>query len=188
MTRTIFLTLSMLILFNQVLYSYTFRYDWNMIADSIATMQRAICDSIYYSKIDVYKNLRRGFSIKRYIDSTAVEGDTIIIMDYHNPSKLTTNCVTWVKGKPNSFLTYDEHLHINRDFTICYWSIYMRKLCEEWDVAQIRKEEKEHPFEPISPSDKADIIATRIILKSHGEFLINTILFEHFYLYPRDKF
>lgn len=184
MKKTCIISLLMLFVFNHSIYSY----DWNLIADSIASKQKEISDSIYYSKIDLYKNLRKGFCIKKHVDSTIVEGDTVIIMEYHNPYKFATNCVTWVKGKPSSFLTYDKYLNINRDFTRCYWSIYLRSLCENWNINQIRKEENEHPLNPSSPDNKAYIIATRVILKPQGDFLVDTIIFAHFYLYPRDKF
>ena len=157
-----------------------YSYDWNIIADSIASIQKEISDSIYHNKIDLYTKLRKGYSIKRYIDSTALEGDTIIIMEYHNPYKLTANSVIWVKGKPSSFLIYDKYLNKERDITRCCWSVYLRKLCEDWNVTEIRKKERERPYEPISPLDKPSIIATKIILKADGVFGVDSIYFEYF--------
>lgn len=37
------------------IYSYDWKYDWNEIADSIASKQKKECDSIYYNKIEIYK-------------------------------------------------------------------------------------------------------------------------------------
>ena len=65
------------------IYSYDWKYDWNEIADSIAIKQKEVCDSMFFYKIDLYKSLRKGYSIRKYADSTIVEGDTIIIMEYH---------------------------------------------------------------------------------------------------------
>lgn len=166
----------------------SYSYDWDLIADSIASRQKAISDSVYHYKIDVYKDQRKGYSIRRYMDSTIVEGDTAIIMEYHNPWKFSTNCVIWIKGKPNSFLSYDKYLNKNRDFTVCYWSIYMRELCNDWNIGQIRKEEHDHPRKILDPLNETHIIATRVIFKPHCEFLIDSMLFGYFYLYPRDKF
>lgn len=170
------------------IYSYDWKYDWNEIADSIASKQKKECDSIYYNKIEIYKNLRKGYSIRKYADSTIVEGDTIIIMEYHNPYKSATNCVTWIKSKPSSFITYDKYLNINRDITICYWSFYMRNLCNDWNITEIRKEELAHPSKPLSPDNKAYIMATRIVVKPDKQYTIDTVFFEHFVLYPRDQF
>lgn len=170
------LTFVMLFKFNSILYSY----NWNAMADSIASKQKEICDSIYYYKIDLYKNLRKGYSIKKYADSTAIEGDTIIIMEYHNPYNYATNCTIWVKGKPDSILIYDKNLNKERDFTRSFWSIFLRKLCEDWNVAEIKKQEREHPYESVSPLNKPSIIATRVILKSDDTFLIDSFLFEYF--------
>lgn len=170
------------------IYSYDWKYDWNEIADSIAIKQKEVCDSMFFYKIDLYKSLRKGYSIRKYADSTIVEGDTIIIMEYHNPYKSTTNCVTWIKSKPSSFITYDKYLNINRDVTICYWSFYMRRLCNDWNIEEIRKEELVHPYEPMSPDNKAYILATRVVLKPHKQYNIDTVFFGHFILLSRDKF
>ena len=64
----------------------------------------------------------------------------------------------------------------------------MRELCNDWNVAGIRHEERFHPYEPLSPDNKAYIMATRVVLKPQRVFIINTIFFGHFLLYPRDKF
>jgi hypothetical protein len=170
------ITLVILFTFDIMLYSY----NWNIIADSIATKQKEICDSIYYNKIDIYRNLRKGYNIRKYVDSIAAEGDTIIIMEYHNPYNFTTNCITWIKGKPNSVLIYDKNLNKGHDFTRSYWSASLRKICEDWKVSEIRKGEREHPYEPISPLDKPSIITTRVILRTDNEFLINSIIFDYF--------
>lgn len=161
-------------------------YNWKIIADSIASRQKEVCDSYYFHRIDRYKDKRKGYTIRRYIDSTVVKGDTVILMDYYKMFKISLNCTIWVKGKPNSFLTYDEFGHFNRDFTICFWPIYMRKLCEDWNISEIRKEEREHPEYP--EEKQVYVMATRVIIKSEDEFSVDVIFFRSFRLYPRDMF
>ena len=93
-----------------------------------------------------------------HYDSTFVAGDTIIIMEYHNPDKGATHSALWKKGDYNSFMTYNSTLDIHHDYALCFFSIYMRNLCERWDLVQIRKEESDYP-----PQKPSYVIATRLI-------------------------
>lgn len=177
-----------------LLYFFTFcgciniyPYNWTEISDSIAKQQKEMSDSVFHYKVDAYRDLRKHYGIRKYIDSMIVIGDTLIIMEYHRPQVSgSLNITMWIKGKQNSFMTHGEHGDYKRDFTTCFWSIYSRKLCENWDVAQIRKEESEHPEEPSYL--RSTVMATRVIFKTEEEFSIDVLSFGYFYLYPRDRF
>ncbi|MBR5988494.1 MAG: hypothetical protein IK003_03060 [Prevotella sp.] len=160
-----------------------YAYNWDEIADSIASQQRDITEEEFHSKIETYRRIRRTKCIKMHYDSIFTDGDTIIIMEYHNPNKEATHSALWVKGNPHTFMTYNRYFDIYKDYTHCYFSLYMRKLCEEWNLAQIRKEELENP-----PEKPSYVISTRVILRPKGEYLIESIFFQHFYSYPRDRF
>lgn len=160
-----------------------YSYNWNEIADSIASQQRYITEKEFHSKIETYKRIRKTQRIMEHYDSTFTVGDTIIIMEYHNPSKDATHSALWIKGKPQSFMTYNRHFDIHKDYFLCYFSLYLRKLCEEWNLAQIRKEELENP-----PQKPSYIISTRIVLRPNSEYIMESIFFQHFYSYPRDRF
>jgi hypothetical protein len=182
MKRTVLIIVTLLFE-NQLIFAN----NWLIIADSIASKQKKICDSVYYNKIDIYKDLRKRYSLRKHLDSTVVVGDTVIFMEYHHPFKLGTHCTMWVKGKPNSFLTYNKYNIHHRDITLCYWSSYCRKLCEEWNVSMIREEESKHP-RSAQDYQKTYIMTTRVIIPSEDSFYVDTIFFEEFYLYPRDEF
>lgn len=160
-----------------------YSYNWDVIADSIAMQQKDISEEDFHSKIEAYKRLRKSRYIKIHYDSTFNVGDTIIIMEYHNPYKGATHSALWIKGNPNSFMTYNRNFNIHKDYTLCYFSLYMRRLCEEWDLEQIRKEELKNP-----PEKPSYVISTRVILKPNNKYIIESIFFQHFYSYPRDKF
>jgi hypothetical protein len=93
-----------------------YSYNWDEIADSIASQQRGITEEEFHSKIETYKRIRKTQRIKMHYDSTFTVGDTII-MEYHNPYKGATHSALWVKGSPQSFMTYNRH-----------FDIYMRNL------------------------------------------------------------
>lgn len=160
-----------------------YSYNWEEITDSIASQQRGITEEEFHSKIETYKRIRKTQRIKEYYDSTFTVGDTIIIMEYHNPHKEATHSALWIKSNPKSFMTYNRHFDIHKDYIHCYFSLYMRKLCEEWNLAQIRKEELENP-----PQKPSYVISTRLILKPNNKYMIESIFFQHFYSYPRDRF
>lgn len=173
-----------------LLCANAYSFDWNRLSDSIAEKQKSVSDTVFYRNIDKYRDMRKYFSLRRYLDSTIVVGDTLIIMEFHRPYiPGALNITMWIKGKPESFMTYGEYGDYNRDFTMCFWSIYSRKLCENWDIAKIREEEREHPsqIEPFTYK-RATVIATRVIFRSEDDFFIDTISFGDFRLYPRDDF
>lgn len=161
----------------------SYSYNWDEIADSIASQQKGITSVNFHSKIERYRRARKSMQIKTHYDSTFVAGDTVIIMEYHNPYKDATHSALWIKGNYNSFMTYDTCFNIDHDYALCFFSIYMRKLCERWDLAQIRREESEHPQEK-----PHYVIATRLILKPNNKYVIESVFFELFRFYPRDKF
>ena len=160
-----------------------YSYNWEEITDSIASQQRGITEEKFHSKIETYKRIRKTQRIKEYYDSTFTVGDTIIIMEYHNPYKEATHSALWIKSNPKSFMTYNRHFDIHKDYIHCYFSLYMRKLCEEWNLAQIRKEELENP-----PQKPSYVISTRLILKPNNKYMIESIFFQHIYSYTRDRF
>lgn len=173
-----------------LLCTNAYSFDWKTLSDSIAEKQKSASDTVFYRKIDKYREMRKYFSTRRYLDSTIAVGDTLIIMEFHRPYiPSALNITMWVKGKPESFMTCGEYGDCYRDFTICFWSVFQRKLCENWDVAKIREEERNHPY-PAEPFayKRATIIATRVIFQSEDIFLIDAISFGDFRLFPRDKF
>lgn len=160
-----------------------YSYDWDEITDSIASQQKDKTGVEFHSKIETYKRIRKTQRIKEHYDSTFTVGDTIIIMEYHNPYKEATHSALWVKGNSQSFITYNRHIDIHKDYFLCFFSLYMRKLCEEWNLVQIKKEELENP-----PQKPSYVISTRLILKHSNKYVIETVFFQHFYSYPRDRF
>ena len=89
-----------------------YSYDWDEIADSISSQQKNITREEFYSKIETYKRIRKTQRIKEHYDSTFTAGDTIIIMEYHNPYKEATHSALWIKGNSQSFMTYNRHFNI----------------------------------------------------------------------------
>ena len=177
--KTKLLLITLLFLVNTSAYSY----NWEEIADSIASQQRDITEEGFHSKIETYRRIRKTQRIKEHYDSTFTAGDTIIIMEYHNPYKEATHSALWIKGNSQSFMTYNRHFNIHKDFFLCFFSLYMRQLCEEWNLTQIRKEELENP-----PKKPSYVVSTRLILKPNNGYVIESIFFQHFYSYPRDRF
>lgn len=172
-----------LITFAMFVCASLYSYNWDEIADSIASQQKQITRVDFHYKIEVYRSLRKSRKIMTHYENTFAVGDTIIIMEYHDPYKGATHSALWTKGHPDSFMTYNKYFDVHHDYTLCYFSIYMRNLCEEWNLSQIRKEESDYP-----PEKPSFVISTRLILKPKDEYVIESIFFEHFYLYPRDKF
>ena len=103
-------------------------------------------------------------------------GDTIIYMEHFSSYKDELYVSFWIKGKPDSYLTYDKHININKDLEYGCFSFYSRMLCNRWDISSIRKEEQEHPIQK-----DVYIMATRVILQTKNNYKIECVFFKRFY-------
>ena len=158
-----------------------YAYDWFNLADSIVKYQKRVSPSWCNYDIDRYMSLRKN---QHVIDNYAQQintGDTIIYMEHFSAYKDELYVSFWIKGKPDSYLTYDKYLNINKDIGYGYFSFYSRMLCNRWDVSSIRKEEYEHPIQK-----GVYVMATRVILKKSNSYNIECIFFKCFYYPVRD--
>ena len=87
----------------------------------------------------------------------------------------------WIKGNPDSYLTYDKYLNINKDIGYGCFSFYSRMLCNRWDISSIRKEEYEHPIQK-----EVYVMSTRVILQTNNNYKIECVFFKQFYYHQGD--
>lgn len=159
-----------------------YAYDWFSIADSIANCQKRVSPSWCYYDINRYMLLRKYRYVMKNYTQQINTGDTIIFMEHFSSYKDELYVSFWIKGKPDSYLTYDKNLNINKDIGLSCFSYYSRMLCNKWDVSSIRKEEHEHPIQK-----DVYIMATRVILQTRNNYKIECVFFKQFYDFQRDN-